>query len=73
MYPPYADEAEKISKVWNALYPNNPMPPRLIPRFMVVLKMVRDSGSQRDDHLYDMVGYVAKAYEMSLDKTKKKG
>lgn len=64
VYPPYRDEAQKISEIWNILYPNRPMEPQLVPRFMVVLKLVRDSGSDSHDHLIDVVGYIAKADEM---------
>lgn len=63
-YPAYATEAEKIAKIWETLYPNSPMTSLLVPRFMVVLKLVRDSGSSSDDHLIDAVGYIAKAMEM---------
>lgn len=67
-YPPYLDEAEKVATIWNTLYPNQPMTSRLVPRFMVVLKLVRDSGSQKDDHLIDIVGYITKAYEADFDR-----
>lgn len=63
-YPPYAVESEKIAKIWNTLYEGRPMTAELVPRFMVVLKLVRDSGSANDDHLIDIVGYITKAAEM---------
>lgn len=63
-YPSYSEEAEKISKVWSALYPQYAIPPRMVPRFMMIVKQVRDSGSQKDDHLVDLVGYTTKAAEM---------
>lgn len=65
-YPPYGDEAAKISAIWNILYSDKPMTRSLVPRFMIILKLVRDSGSQKDDHLIDMVGYITKAYEADI-------
>jgi hypothetical protein len=49
---------EKISLIWNTLYPNKPLEPKDISMLMVVLKLVRESVTHKTDNLLDACGYL---------------
>lgn len=56
---------EKISEIWNKLYPNKPLTAYDISMVMVVLKLVRESITPKKDNLVDACGYLHFANQLT--------
>lgn len=63
-YPPYQEEADRVSLVWNALYGKREITPNLVPMFLIVMKLVRLANRHDRDSVLDMVGYLEKYDEI---------
>lgn len=65
-YPPYSDEAYKVSLIWSALQDHKAISPQDVAELMLIVKLVRHAGGNSPDSLVDLVGYAARLHGMGV-------
>lgn len=58
-YPDFSDEADRVCKVVNALYPHMEMTTDQYTTILICMKLARQTRRHKRDNLLDLVNYIS--------------